>query len=134
MGQSMKTVQSNGTVLYKNEAGKLHRTDGPAYETVDGYKGWYINGEHLSEEHFMGITKALNAFAETDNALDLAKKELELAKKAWHASLLETKVYTARHQLAKAQVEYLENCAKFGITNPPAPIDWYGVKIDKNNI
>jgi hypothetical protein len=24
--------------------GKLHRTDGPAFEHADGYKAWYLNG------------------------------------------------------------------------------------------
>jgi hypothetical protein len=29
---------------YKNNRGKYHRTDGPAYEYSNGSKYWYING------------------------------------------------------------------------------------------
>jgi hypothetical protein len=36
---------------YKDKAMKiLHREDGPAYETVDGYKGWYFNGKLHRED------------------------------------------------------------------------------------
>ena len=28
-----------------NDAGHLHRDDGPALETVDGYKAWWVNGK-----------------------------------------------------------------------------------------
>jgi len=31
---------------YYNNAGQLHREDGPAVERVDGYKAWYLNGEY----------------------------------------------------------------------------------------
>lgn len=30
---------------WRNERGELHRVDGPAYENIRGYKGWYINGK-----------------------------------------------------------------------------------------
>lgn len=29
--------------IYRNEEGKRHRTDGPAFE-ADGSKEWYLNG------------------------------------------------------------------------------------------
>ena len=32
--------------------GKRHREDGPAIEYANGYKAWYINGEWLSEDEF----------------------------------------------------------------------------------
>ena len=42
----MKTLQVqnvNGSIrFYENN--KLHREDGPARETVEGYKSWHING------------------------------------------------------------------------------------------
>ena len=33
-----------GTRVYRNQLGKLHRTDGPAVEMVNGHKEWRING------------------------------------------------------------------------------------------
>ena len=41
----MKKVLENGMVVYRNEDGKRHRTDGPAIEHANGGKFWYINGE-----------------------------------------------------------------------------------------
>ena len=43
-------VFSNRTEWYIN--GKLHREDGPAVEYANGYKGWWLNGENLTEEEF----------------------------------------------------------------------------------
>ena len=37
-------VDTCGTRRYFNNAGQLHRTDGPAIEYADGYKAWYQNG------------------------------------------------------------------------------------------
>ena len=34
---------SNKDIEYRNAAGILHRTDGPAIERVDGEKRWYID-------------------------------------------------------------------------------------------
>ncbi len=39
--------------------GKLHRTDGPTVEYPNGYKAWYINGKQLTKEKFMAATAAL---------------------------------------------------------------------------
>ena len=34
----------------------LHREDGPAYETTDGYKAWHINGKlHREDGPAMGV-------------------------------------------------------------------------------
>ena len=42
---------ADGTKLwYQN--GQLHRTDGPAIEWWDGDKRWYINGKRLTEAEF----------------------------------------------------------------------------------
>ena len=42
---------ADGTKLwYQN--GQLHRTDGPAVESRDGDKRWYINGKRLTEKYF----------------------------------------------------------------------------------
>jgi hypothetical protein len=41
---SIKLVDENGYIEYKNEYGRLHRIDGPAYEEPRGYKEWRIDG------------------------------------------------------------------------------------------
>ena len=47
-----------GTKLwYQN--GQLHRTDGPAVECRDGDKRWYINGKRLTEAEFNQRVKLL---------------------------------------------------------------------------
>ena len=46
------TVADNKTVSWYNEAGQLHREDGPAIEYADGRKYWYINGKKLTETEF----------------------------------------------------------------------------------
>jgi len=38
------TVDDDGTIKWYNEEGDLHRLDGPAVESADGYKGWYQKG------------------------------------------------------------------------------------------
>ena len=35
----------NTKVEWRNEAGQLHRIDGPAVEHSDGTKAWYVNGQ-----------------------------------------------------------------------------------------
>ena len=40
-------VDCHGNRLYYNNAGWLHRTDGPAVERNDGYREWWINGVEL---------------------------------------------------------------------------------------
>jgi hypothetical protein len=39
-GREIKTTY----VEYRDDSGRLHRMDGPAYESSDGAKMWYING------------------------------------------------------------------------------------------
>ena len=42
-------VENNGNkAWYLN--GKLHREDGPAYESADGHKEWYLNGKLHRED------------------------------------------------------------------------------------
>ena len=43
---------SNGNKIWRNSAGQLHRTDGPAIERANGTKEWYIKGERISKEEF----------------------------------------------------------------------------------
>ena len=38
-------VTKGGTRCYYNNAGQLHRDDGPAVEYADGLKYWYQNGQ-----------------------------------------------------------------------------------------
>ena len=38
-------LHKNGDKTWRNSAGQLHRTDGPAIECADGYKWWYLNGQ-----------------------------------------------------------------------------------------
>ena len=45
MDESTRTVDSDGTIIYRNSAGLLHRIDGPAVECVNGTKCWCINGQ-----------------------------------------------------------------------------------------
>lgn len=44
------TIDKHGTKRWKNKAGLLHRTDGPAMEFASGTKSWYINGRLHRED------------------------------------------------------------------------------------
>ncbi len=46
MGKQYIKTNSDGDKFYYKDPKKtiLHRTDGPAVESVDGYKTWYLNG------------------------------------------------------------------------------------------
>ena len=44
------TVDSNGTIRWRNENGQLHREDGPAVEYTDGTKVWYLNDQLHRED------------------------------------------------------------------------------------
>ena len=39
-------VAKDGTRRYYNNAGELHRDEGPAVEWADGSKGWFQNGQY----------------------------------------------------------------------------------------
>jgi len=41
---SVGIVLPDGSVEHRNEAGQLHRLDGPAIEAADGTKEWFQNG------------------------------------------------------------------------------------------
>ena len=45
MDEITRTVDSDGTIIYRNSAGLLHRIDGPATERANGDKFWYLNGQ-----------------------------------------------------------------------------------------
>ena len=47
--ESIKTVDEYGTIRYRNKNGDLHREDGPAFESLNGYKEWCINGKWYKE-------------------------------------------------------------------------------------
>ena len=49
----------NGTVIYRNHLGEIHRVHGPAVEWAGGSKEWYINGEELTEAEFNQRIKSL---------------------------------------------------------------------------
>ena len=38
-----KTIDSYGTIIYRNEKHSFHREDGPGLEFATGTKYWYIN-------------------------------------------------------------------------------------------
>lgn len=40
------TVNSRGAKTWRNNEGRLHRLDGPAYEAPDGYKSYIKNGAY----------------------------------------------------------------------------------------
>ena len=40
-------VDCHGNRFYYNNAGRLHRTDGPAIERFGGHREWWINGVEL---------------------------------------------------------------------------------------
>ncbi len=44
MSTSTRTVDADGNVFWE-DAGKLHRLGGPAVETVNGYRAWWVNGQ-----------------------------------------------------------------------------------------
>ena len=49
-------IDNGGTKRwYLND--EFHRTDGPAIEYIDGDKAWYLNGEELSQEDYLQITR-----------------------------------------------------------------------------
>ena len=47
---SIKTVDKEGITRYKNKKGQYHREDGPAFESPDGTKTWFINGLYHRED------------------------------------------------------------------------------------
>lgn len=44
-GYAYSETDEKGTVSYYNEAGDLHRTDGPALEKANGTMKWRFNGK-----------------------------------------------------------------------------------------
>ncbi len=48
----------DGTKEWHNEEGELHRLDGPAYETPNGYEYYFIEGKKLTEEEFYVHTES----------------------------------------------------------------------------
>ena len=58
-----KKSREDGTIEYRNEQGKLHREDGPAYIGADGTELWYLNSNripHTSSEFILFNWKILS--------------------------------------------------------------------------
>jgi hypothetical protein len=43
-------IDNIGTQIWRNDNGKLHRENGPAYISLSGYKAWYKNGLRHRED------------------------------------------------------------------------------------
>jgi hypothetical protein len=56
-----KIIRTKNLVQYVNDAGQLHREDGPAIEYADGYKQYYLNGKEYPFEEWERVRK-LQAF------------------------------------------------------------------------
>jgi hypothetical protein len=50
--KSIKTVDENGTIVYTNEKGQLHREDGPARIWSNGEEFYYLNHAYYSKENW----------------------------------------------------------------------------------
>ena len=50
MSNSKCEIDSFGTKRWRNDKDQLHREDGPAIESVSGYKEWWINGKLHRED------------------------------------------------------------------------------------
>ena len=50
----MLEINENGRRNWLNDAGRLHRTDGPACEYADGDKAWFRHGKLRKATHTMG--------------------------------------------------------------------------------
>ena len=57
--KSIRSVSSNGTILYHDSNGKLHRVDGPAVEYANGDKCYFLNNEEYFYEDWDRIRKML---------------------------------------------------------------------------
>ena len=44
------TEITNYKIVFRNDAGKTHREDGPALIYADGHKAWYISGQRHRED------------------------------------------------------------------------------------
>src|SRR3990167_8892773 len=45
-----KAVDNEGTIIWRNLDGQLHRRDGPAIEWANGDKEWWLNDQHHRED------------------------------------------------------------------------------------
>jgi hypothetical protein len=68
---------------YKDKAMTIrHREDGPAYEYVDGYNEWYLNGVEYTEEEFKKRTakEVVLTMDEIADKLGIDVSKLKIAK------------------------------------------------------
>ena len=57
LGPAVILVDGGGQLWYQN--GRRHRTDGPAVVDDNGYREWWLNGEHLTEREWDERIKSL---------------------------------------------------------------------------
>ena len=56
----MKDIDGYGTIRFYNDKKRLHREDGPAIESANGDKYWYINGKKIdckTQDEFLRLIK-----------------------------------------------------------------------------
>ena len=58
-------VDSDGTFWYKQNTRILHRENGPAVESFDGTKLWYLENKRYTEEEFFNNKYELTSKKET---------------------------------------------------------------------
>ena len=73
-------VDSEGTLLYCNALGQLHRIHGPAIICTDGYRAWYHNGQlYRADGPAIEYSTAAPLGSKTGNCTDWVALQ-----RAWH--------------------------------------------------
>jgi len=81
--QYIKINENGSKYYYKDREMTIpHRTDGPAIEWSDGYKGWYLNGVcHTEKEFKMKTAKEIVlTLDEIADKLGIDVNKLKIAK------------------------------------------------------
>ena len=81
---SYKSVDSLGTIYYKNKLNLFHRTDGPAVEYTDGFKSWWINGKQHREDG--------PAVVFSDGYVEYWLKDRSYSKEEWETEVIKLKL------------------------------------------
>ena len=82
--KSKLIIHNNGTKIWKLPNDKWHREDGLAFELIDGYKAWYIDGKLHREDgpaiEYSGGDKSwyLNGIFHTKNEYKLEMRSKKL--------------------------------------------------------
>ena len=80
-------VSKSGTRYYYNNAGKVHRTDGPAVEDINGTKLWYQNGQcHRTDGPAVELADGTKSWYQNGkrHRIDGAALEYSDGDKAWY--------------------------------------------------